>query len=51
MPVMDKDTGTERLTRIDAILKKLRVFFDVMPAGNGGMEYLITDLPPEFSIQ
>ena len=51
MPVMDKDTGTERLTRIDAILKKLRVFFDVVPAGNGGMEYLITDLPPEFSIQ
>jgi hypothetical protein len=51
IPVMDKNTGTERLTRIDAILKKLRVFFDVMPAGNGGMEYLITDLPPEFSIQ
>jgi hypothetical protein len=48
---VDKETGTERLTRIDAILKKLRVFFDVMPAGNGGMEYLITDLPPEFSIQ
>ncbi len=51
MPVMDKDTGTERLTRIDAILKKLRIFFEVMPAGNGGMEYLITDLPSEFSIQ
>jgi hypothetical protein len=51
MPVMDKDTGTERLTRIDAILKKLRVFFDVVPAGNGGMEYQITELPPEFSIQ
>lgn len=44
----DKDTGTNKLTRIDAILKKLRMFFDVMPAGNGGMEYLIKELPPEF---
>ena len=48
MPVMDKDTGTERLTRIDAILKKLRVFFDVMPAGHKGMEYEITELPTEY---
>jgi hypothetical protein len=48
MPVMDKNTGTERLTRIDAILKKLRVFFDVMPAGHKGMEYEITELPTEY---
>jgi hypothetical protein len=48
MPVIDKDTGTERLTRIDAILKKLRVFFDVMPAGHKGMEYKITELPTEY---
>lgn len=48
IPIKNESTGTDKLTRIDAILKKLRIFFDVMPAGNGGMEYLITDLPPEF---
>ena len=45
---MDESTGTEKLSRIDAILKKLRMFFDVMPAGHKGMEYQIIELPPEY---
>ena len=44
----DKDTGKETLSRIDAILKKLRIFFDVMPAGHKGMEYQIIELPTEY---
>lgn len=44
----DESTGTEKLSRIDAILKKLRMFFDVMPAGHKGMEYQIIELPSEY---
>lgn len=45
---MDESTGTDKLSRIDAILKKLRMFFDVMPAGHKGMEYQIIELPTEY---
>ncbi|MFN5458936.1 MAG: DEAD/DEAH box helicase family protein [Bacteroidota bacterium] len=34
--------------RIDKILKRLRIFYDVTPTGNGGEKYKIDDLPEIF---
>jgi hypothetical protein len=48
MPVMDKETGTERLTRIDAILKKLRMYFEVETYGINNSDYKILPLPPVY---
>ena len=45
IPAMDKDTGTERLTRIDAILKKLRMYFEVEIHGKNNSDYKILPLP------
>ena len=45
IPVIDKDTGTERLTRIDAILKKLRMYFEVEIYGKNNSDYKILPLP------
>jgi hypothetical protein len=36
----------EKAKRIDSVLKRLRMFFDVISFGDGGTDYLIQDLPP-----
>lgn len=38
----------EKGRRIDSILKKLRLFFDVVPYGKTGTDYLIKSLPKEY---
>jgi hypothetical protein len=49
MPVIDDETGTERLTRIDAILKRLRMFFEVETYGINNSDYKILPLPAVYN--
>jgi hypothetical protein len=39
----------EKCKRIDPILKKLRMFFEVVTFGDGGTSYKIEALPPEYN--